>query len=493
MDARYTNQANALIWASQAKLGRWNRVELAVVQARAELGLVTFAQSDEIHRRLAGHVFDLAEWQRIDALIKHDYNAFLQMCKALLPAELQHLFHQDMTSYDGEEPAFALALQESCKLVDEFYLTLQTTLVDLARRYRYSIMMGRTHGQWAELQTFGKRCLTWLKTLRVAVEMYERVKSSVLWVSKISGAVGNYGALPPELETQALAILGLTPYYGATQIVPRLLYAQLAQSLCQIVEAIGQIAADIRKDGQSGIKLCEEPFQPTQTGSSIMPQKRNNIGSEQLEGMMRMAQDFSSMLDRCTVTDRERSIEQSSVERVAWPDLFHVTLHSLKTIVRILTGLKVYPDNMLREVQASCGTYAAGAAQNQLKQMLAGFGVGDKVGYQIIQLAAFNLFEPTPQDVLVRQLPPSSMTVADDILQQSWAPHRQLSLQDYVPRAELRVSSDLQVGVEQVEQWNGLLRQVFAEPSNRDRWNNVFRPSNLLANESVLYREILGE
>ena len=174
--------------------------------------------------------------------------------------------------------------------------------------------------------------------------------STNLDYSKLSGAIGNYGSINPEVEIKALELLELQPYYGATQIMPRELYAPLAQALAQIVSTLNKIAMAIRLGARSGNPIYHEPFKKTQMGSSAMPHKKNTIRTEQIEGMERMAHNYLQMIMENIKTWEERAIEQSCVERVAWPDLFHVTIHSLRSMNFVLSGLQVYPDNMLREI-----------------------------------------------------------------------------------------------------------------------------------------------
>ncbi len=353
--------------------------------------------------------------------------------------------------------------------------------------------MGRTHGQEAELQTFGKRCLTYLQALRVDMLTLQRAKRNLRY-SKISGAVGNYGSINPALEQAALQILDLQPFYGATQIMPRELYAPLAQALCQIVMTLDKIANDIRLGARSGQPIYQEPFGRQQTGSSRMPHKKNTISAEQMEGMARMAQEYQDMISANIRTWEERAIEQSSVERVAWPDLFHIVIHSLRTMTRILDGLMVYPDNMLREVIGSRGCYASGEAASFLSEKGITFGLSSEEAYRIVQLAAFNAFKPDKESETIRNNPPVSFVDADAwlLLFQRKALNKPRSIEDMILGHVLETSPELGATEDDVQRWNEILTKIFQDPENLDEFRRVFSIPHLLEKESLLFQQILG-
>ena len=397
MIERYTDKDIARVWSDENKLKLWQKTELAVIKTMANLGQIDKEIFTKIIEILEGRPIDLVWWKEKEKEIKHDLNAFVEERLRFLPPELQQYFHRKITSYDTEEPAFATMLKESLELVERYFLVLDTILVEMAKRYRFTIMNGRTHGQEAELQTFGKRILTWLRDLRFDLATLKRAAENLIY-SKISGAIGSYGSIEPELEEKALEMLGFEPYYGATQIMPREIYAPIAQVLCQLVVTLNKIALAIRLGARSGRPIYQEPFGKKQKGSSAMPHKKNTISTEKIEGMARMAKRFFDMIQDNIVTWEERAIEQSCVERVAWPDLFHVVIHSLKTMSRVLAGLVVYPDNMLLEIIDSRGCYASNEAKEVLRQLGVQYGLTTEDAYRIIQLAAFNVFEPTAEE-----------------------------------------------------------------------------------------------
>jgi adenylosuccinate lyase len=411
-----------------------------------------------------------------------------------LPTQLHQYIHKSITSYDTEEPAFARMLKEANDCLEELSDSLELTLENQAKKYRYTIMNARTHGQEAELQSFGARILTWLVEYQAANAAW-RDSLHNLKFSKLSGAIGKYGSLNPEIEQQALEILGFTPCYGATQIMPRILYAPIAQTLSNLVAVIDKIGNDIRLMARSGRPLVQEPFKKKQKGSSAMPHKKNTIRCEQLEGLARLAKGYASMIAANIKTWEERAIEQSSVERVAWPDLFHTAAQALQVLDRVLEGLQVYPDNMLEEIYESRGVYASSEAKEFLKDRLKNLEYEDI--YRIVQIACFNIFEPSRKRLLIRNIMPASLieagnlliTIEDLVTSES---AQVISIQDFIPGAQLRPTDSLDITPQQVATYNQALKELFSSPEVTKDWQEIFTPQFILKNEGRLYKEILN-
>lgn len=494
MIKRYRNEKIAEIWSDENKLNLWQKTELMVLKAKASLKIIEETIYEKISKILLENKINLAWWRNRDKEIHHDLNAFVEERIQHLPKDLQAPLHEKITSYDTEESAFVRMLKQSVAIIEKESGDLLGVLKGMALKFRFTIMCSNTHGQWAELQTFGKKCLCWYRDLKECIENIE-VACRLLKYSKISGASGNYGSIDPKVEKEALKLLGFEPYYGATQILPRLLFGHLAESLCQLVLVLNKIALDIRLGSVSGCKIVEEPRKKAQKGSSAMPHKKNPINTEQMEGMARMALGYMNMIMQNIPTWDERAIEQSCVERVAWPDLFHVVTQSLKVMNKVLGGLMVYPDNMLREVVESRGCYASSEAKEFIRKMGIPFGLSEDEGWKIIQLAAFNVFEPDENILRIRQNIPDSFAEALRMLAVSKLQDRTniISIQDFIPQANLRISSELDCTQEDVEKWNTVLSKLFSEMDNMTEWTQLFSVSYLLRNESILFQEILGE
>jgi len=463
-------------------------------QAMIDLDKISKKDGYNIIDILHKNPIDLDFWKRQDQRIHHDLNAFIDERARFLPTELHQHFHRDITSYDTEEPAFARMLWEGLEILRPLSSATEDILIDLAKRYRYTLMLARTHGQWAELQSFGARILTWLIEYRLAKQALYDVSGKNLEYSKLSGAIGKYGGLDPAIEEGALKILGFVPLYGATQIMPRILYAPIAQAISNLITIIDRIGNDIRLSARSGHPLMQEPFGKKQKGSSAMPHKKNTIRTEQLEGLARVANGYAAMITDNIRTWEERTIEQSSAERIAWADIFHTAAQALKVINEVLSGLRVYQDNMLWEIQESRGTYASASVKEFLKTKLAGSELTYEDIYRIVQLSCFNIFQLDAETLAVRDRIPSSLPEAMENLKlvSPGADHRLVSLEEFVPASNLRVSEELDINPEQVAAYNQALQQLFADEAVTAEWHQLFQPEFLMKYEYLLYEKILG-
>jgi hypothetical protein len=227
-----------------------------------------------------------------------------------------------------------------------------------------------------------------------------------------------------------------------------------------------------------------------------MPHKENTILTEQIEGLLRMARGYMGMTGDNIGTWEERAIEQSCVERVAWPDLYHVTIRAVRVITKVLEGLRVYPDNMMKEVMESCGCYAASEAKEFLKKRMVERGFDADEGYRIVQLAAFNCFVPLPGWMAMRNELPVDLEVANSLLNRAEnmrTDTRNGSIQIRITRGMLEISSELEACDDQVTRWNAILSEIFSDENTKKEWDEIFKPSYLLRNEPVLYERILGE
>jgi len=497
MHERYTKPEIARAWSDQHKLELWQGVELAAIQAKERLGKFPAGTLARIREALEANPIDIAWWKARDIEIHHDLQAFLDERLRFIPLDLQRYWHEGMTSFDTEEAAFARMILDSLAVVRDRATKLRKAVADLARRYRYTPCLGETHGQWADLTTFGAICLSWLADLKYDADTNLANCAGGVFYSKLSGAIGKYGDTDPAVEKTTLEILGFTPYFGATQITPREVYTPTAAALTQIVQTLQKIALSIRLGARSESRIVQEPFKKKQKGSSAMPHKKNPITLEQIEGMSRMALGYLTMIYQNIPTWRERAIEQSCVERVAWPDLFHVTVHSLEALTRVLAGLQVYPDRMLEHIVASRGCFAASKAKELLKELAAEAGITEptETFYRIIQLAAFNVFSPDDIASRLRQTPPADFGEADADYSKfkHSPPFKPMSLQDVIPLGMLKPTDMLDIEANVVDEWNKMLRAIFSDHGRLNRWNAIFVPSYHLANQDVLYREILGE
>lgn len=496
MDPRYISLEIQRIFGDANKLRLWRETELAVIRARAKRGVISQEVADKIEKILRATRIDEKRWKEIDADIHHDYNAYVMLELALLPPELQEYFHSGITTFDGEEAPFSIMLAEACAIVLDLTDKFSEILKNHALKYRYTPMMGATHGQFAEMMTFGKRNLSWYQDMQINIKI---LRWAIKWLtySKISGAIGNYNNIDPEVERIALEELGKKPYYGATQIMPRETYAQVASALYQIVSSLNKIALTIRLGARTPYPIYQEPFKSKQMGSSVMPHKKNTIRTEQIEGMNRMALGYLNMIMLNIPTWEERAIEQSCVERVAWADLFHVAVHSLNVMVGVIGKLNVYPDNMLRQIFETRGCYASGQAKEFIRSKGSQFGLQGEEGYRIVQVAAFMAHGPNSIQQHMRNELPKSLSEVDQpeslrglIMVAGSDPDRNIKY--IIQHGLLKVVPELAINQAEVEKWNNVLEQVFSDPENCQQWEDIFKFSTHIKTERELYVKVFG-
>ncbi len=498
MIPRYEDNSVSRLALDRTKLEHWDRVEVAVLKARASRGEIPSAIVNRIESILKEHPVDHQWWLNRDAEIKHDLNAYLDERLRWFPPELQPYWHAGLTSYDIEEPAQSLILKEMLLRVETAVDGLKRVLITLAQKHRTTPMLARTHGQEAELQSFGRRCLSWLAGLNLSSTQL-RSSFGLLKFSKLSGAIGNYGGISPEVEKVALEILDLKPFYGSTQIMPRLIYQPLADTLTNLALWGQKIAQDIRLGARSPFPIFQEPFSKSQKGSSAMPHKKNPITTEQVEGLARLAVNYNLALKQGIVTWEERAIEQSCVERVAWPDLFHVVVRILANLTRTLAGLQVYPANMIREIFASGGCYASGQAKDFLKNRGEKFGLTHESAYRIVQLAAVLVHQAIDEEFCgtipeviqrykateeSRMLPERVVSVVRRNFQ---------SIGDVIRHQELRSIPEHTASEEDVCAWRKILAAIFDDVENQKKWQEIFSYEFHLRHESRVFVEVMRE
>lgn len=493
MIPRYANPFITSIFGDTNRVGLWQRTELAVIQAREEAGEIPQGTHTAIRQALEATLCDEVWWHQKDDEIHHDLQAWVEERQRFIPHTLQQYWHNGITSYDTEESAFVQMLKDAGTLIFPKYLKIKITLGELAIKYRYTPMMARTHGQWADLQSFGKRCLSWYQDMMTAYCYFE-TESLNLDKSRISGAVGNYTGIHPDIEKAALKIMDFVPYYGATQILPRILFAPLASGLYGLVAQLNKIATDIRLGARSGYAIVEEPRGKKQKGSSAMPHKKNPIQLEKISGMERIAKGQLDTILANIQTWEERDIGQSSAERVAWADLFHVACHTLDVMNKVLGKLVVKPDIMLQEIVDSHGCYAASVAKETLEALGQQYSLSAMDSWRIVQLAAFNALEPTPHATNLRIKPAASLCEADDILtraDQYVVSSNTGSIKDIIAEGRLQHTDDVELADGEVDQWNDVLSKIFSDQTNRHQWEHIFTIEYLLRNEPRLFQEIL--
>ena len=291
--------------------------------------------------------------------------------------------HFGLTSSDVLDTALALQMREACGLILDDVAALIEAVGDRAREHRDTPMIGRTHGVHAEPMTFGLKLALWYAELQRNRRRIEVARDTIS-VGKISGAVGTYAHLEPEIEARVCKALGLTPAPVASQVIQRDRHAELMAALAVTGASLEKFALEVRGLQKTEIGEVEEGFAKGQKGSSAMPHKRNPIGCEQLTGLARLLRANAMAAFENVALWHERDISHSSVERVIIPDSFIVLDHMLRRFTRIVRALVVHPDRMRNNLERSRGIVFSGTVLLELAQR----GVSREQAYQWVQRAA---------------------------------------------------------------------------------------------------------
>ncbi len=350
MIPRYTRPAMGRIWSDESRYGRWLEIEILVCEALAGRGEVPRDAARAIRKRAR---LDIPRIQAIEAEVKHDVIAFVtQVADSVGPAG--RFLHLGLTSSDVLDTAFALQLRDAAGLLLEEQERLVATLRALALRHRRTLMIGRTHGMHAEPTTFGLKVAGWHAE---AVRNRARLARAAaeIAVGKISGAVGAFGNIAPEVEAYVCERLGLTPEAVATQVVARDRHAAFFGTLAVLGASLERIAVEVRHLQRTEVGEVEEPFTAGQKGSSAMPHKRNPILSENVTGLARLLRAYAGAALENVALWHERDISHSSVERVIAPDATIALDFMLARMIGVLGGLVVRPERMRANLELTGG------------------------------------------------------------------------------------------------------------------------------------------
>jgi adenylosuccinate lyase len=369
----------ARIWSPEARYAAWLRVELAACEAYARRGLIP---GDALERIKARARVDAGRIDEIEARVKHDVIAFLTNLEEALGADSRYV-HLGLTSSDVVDTALALQLQAAAELLLAGLETLRETLRRMALAHKDTLAVGRTHGVHAEPIAFGLKALAWYAEAGRNLERLRRAREAV-GVGKLSGAVGTFAHLDPEIEEEACRSLGLQPAPISTQVVQRDRHAEFCTTLAILAASLEKIALEIRSLQRTELLEVEEPFAGDQKGSSAMPHKRNPVACEQVCGLARLVRTNALAALEDIALWHERDISHSSVERVILPDSTILVDYLLHQMVRILDGLHVYPDRMRENLERSHGLIYSQRVLLRLVEK----GLARQAAYEVVQRVA---------------------------------------------------------------------------------------------------------
>ncbi|MBI5597565.1 MAG: adenylosuccinate lyase [Elusimicrobia bacterium] len=391
---RYSRPVMTAVWEPERRIRRMLEVELAWLEVLAPVKRIPRRELAVLRAVLTGG--PLAERiKKVEESTGHDVVAMLKVVsetvKRRAPRVDQYL-HYGLTSSDVLDTALSLQLREAADILEAGWRGLLAALRPLARRHRSTWMVGRTHGIHAEPLPFGLKLAGWHAEGLRCLERVRRAKA-VVATGKLSGAVGSYAHISPAVEAAVLRRLGLKPETVATQVVPRDRHAEYLQALALSACAVERWALEVRHLQRTEVLEAEEPFGKGQKGSSAMPHKKNPILCENLCGLARLVRAHAGAAYENIALWHERDISHSSVERVSLPDATILVDFMLSRFTRVVSGLRVIPENMKANLERSNGlVYSQGVL---LALIDAGLGRHD--AYDIVQRAAMTTWrEKTP-------------------------------------------------------------------------------------------------
>jgi adenylosuccinate lyase len=385
MIPRYSLPEMSRVWSEQHKLEVWKEVETLVVEAWVDAGVAPAVAAEAV--RAAPEVDDV-EWKTREAVTDHDVAAFVDV----LAASVGHggeWVHYGLTSSDMLDTAQGYVLKEAGKLLQRRVSELLAVVIAKALQHRDTVMIGRTHGIWAEPMTFGLKLATWAFELD---RDRSRLAAAVAGVSvgKISGAVGTYAHTPPEIEAYVCRRLGLSIEPASSQITHRDRHAEFLATLALIGASLERFATEIRHLQRSEVGEAQESFGEGQKGSSAMPHKRNPIASENVTGLARLLRSYAAAGFENVALWHERDISHSSVERVALPDACLVLDFALVRMTKLIDNLVVNADRMLSNLDATRGLVFSQAV---LLALIEDQGLTRDESYRIVQRNAMRAWD----------------------------------------------------------------------------------------------------
>ena len=384
MIERYSLKEMKNIWDLQSKFDYYLKVELAVCEAYSELGKIPKQDLEQIKSKAT---FDLKRIDEIEQEVNHDVIAFLTNINENLGEELAKHIHIGLTSSDVIDTALALQIQDAGKIIAEDLKEVIASLKVLANKHKHTICIGRSHGIHAEVMTFGVKLCSWVDAFERAERNFNHALEEIR-VGQISGPVGTYSNISPEIEKITCENLGLKPARISTQVIARDIHAYFMQSLALIATIIEQFAIEIRHLQRTEVLEVEEGFKKGQKGSSAMPHKKNPISCENLTGLSRVVRANSYAAMENVALWHERDISHSSAERIIFPDSTILVDYMLNRFKNVVDNLVVHEKNMHKNANLFGGIVYS---QKVLLELV-NKGLTREDAYKIVQKNAHEAF-----------------------------------------------------------------------------------------------------
>ncbi len=381
---RYVHPEMGRIWSEEAKFDAWMEVEVVAAEVMADAGIIPKEAAAEIRQKASYSI------ERIDAIekeVKHDVIAFTQALAENV-GEAGRFVHFGLTSYDVVDTALGIRLRDATDLIIQNVDKLLGVLEARARDHKRTIMVGRTHGVHAEPMTFGMKLTLWYAEMKRNRTRLVAARDAIA-VGKLSGAVGTFAHLPPEIEERLCEKLGLSAAPISTQVLQRDRHAEALSALAILASTLDKIAVEIRSLQRTEIREVEEFFSEKQKGSSAMPHKRNPVASEQISGLARVVRgNLQTALENVPLWN-ERDISHSSAERMILPSSYILTDHILRRATSVLDNLIVYPEKMRENLDSMKGLVFSG----QVLLQIAKKGLAREDAYRLVQRNAMAVWQ----------------------------------------------------------------------------------------------------
>ncbi|MPW39636.1 adenylosuccinate lyase [Thermococcus sp. 101 C5] len=390
IDYRYGSEEMKRIWEEENKLQKLLDVEAALARAHAKVGNIPEESARAISEKANTKWVKIERVKEIEAEIHHDIMAVVKALSEVCGEHGKYV-HLGATSNDIIDTANALLIKESLEIVLKDLRELRSILKNLAKEHKYTVCIGRTHGQHAVPTTYGMKFAIWLDEIQRHIDRIEEAKKRIL-VGQMSGAVGtmaSFGEKGLEIQRLVMEDLGLKPALITNQIIQRDVYGELMSILALIASTLDKIALEIRNLQRTEILEISEPFGKKQVGSSTMPHKRNPIRCEKVSGLARVI--YSNVIPALLNNPlwHERDLTNSSVERVILPETFILLDEMLKSMKKVLSGLEFFPENIKRNLYLTKNLIMAEPLMLKLTEK----GMGRQEAHELVRQLAMKAFE----------------------------------------------------------------------------------------------------
>jgi adenylosuccinate lyase len=383
MIERYSRPEMKRVWSDENKYNKWLDVEIAVCDAWAEQGAIPRNAIPKI--KLAK--CNLKRMEEILQETRHDMTAFLGSVSESIGEESRFI-HLGLTSSDVMDTATSLQMVEAANILIQDVKDLTAVLAQRAIEHKYTLIIGRTHGVHAEPTTFGLKLALWVEEMRRNLHRLAEARK-IISVGKISGAVGTYATVPPQVELRACYKLGLDPAPISNQVLQRDRHAQFVTTLAIVAGSLEKFATEIRALQKTEVREVEEPFEEGQTGSSAMPHKRNPELTERVCGLARLARGYAVTSLENIALWHERDISHSSNERIILPDACLTLDYILALFTSVMKKLQIYPNRMKKNLELTRGLVFSQRVMLALIEK----GLNRQKAYEIVQRNAMKAWK----------------------------------------------------------------------------------------------------